>query len=176
MTIPESMKETNDKLGFAKIIELIQEMALSTAGKSLANTILPLKDIEMIRCRQSRINALQAILSAGDSLPLNSFSDFRAELDRCRVIGTFLSLETLIQIDQYWNWWSANVVFRAQRPKLLSLEELLKVWILCHKFVKLSRLSSRRMARFAIAPVRSLIEFAMKFALTSVASIMSLSV
>jgi len=125
MTIPESMKETNDKLGFAKIIELIQEMALSTAGKSLANTIKPLKDIEIIRCRQSRINALQTILSAGDSLPLNAFSDFRAELDRCRVIGTFLSLETLIQIDQLLELVERQRrFFRSQRPKLLSLEEL----------------------------------------------------
>jgi len=123
--MPDSIREPNDKLGFSKIVELIQELALSTAGKSLDSTIKPLKDIEMIRRQQSRINALQNILADGDSLPLSTFSDFRVELERCRVVGTFLLLETLTQIDQLLELVERQRrFFHAQRQRLLSLEEL----------------------------------------------------
>ncbi|MCK9560330.1 MAG: endonuclease MutS2 [Candidatus Marinimicrobia bacterium] len=123
--MPEPINELNDKLGFDKIIELIRDLAFSSVGKDLCDTIRPLTDIETIRRMQNRISALQAILADGDVLPLNSFPDCRAELQRCRVAGTFLLLDNLIQIDRLLELVERlRQFFKARRQKMIILETL----------------------------------------------------
>jgi DNA mismatch repair protein MutS2 len=121
----EPVISPNDKLGFGRIVELIQAQTMSSAGHTLAGEIHPLTNLSTIRLIQSRIGALQAILANGEVLPLSEFEDCRTELSRCRIAGTFLMLETLIHILQL-----LDVVerqrrfFRAQRTKLITLEPL----------------------------------------------------
>ncbi|MFH1212622.1 MAG: endonuclease MutS2 [Candidatus Neomarinimicrobiota bacterium] len=115
----------NEKLGFGKVIELIRDLTISSAGKSLVDTIRPQNALEPIRRTQTRIVALQAILADGEVLPLAAYPDFREELERCRIAGTFLSLETLVQIDRLLEMVDRlRRFFRVQRLKLIMLEPL----------------------------------------------------
>jgi len=121
--MPEITIDLNEKLGFGKVIELIRDLTISSAGKSLVDTIRPQNALEPIRRTQTRIVALQAILADGEVLPLAAYPDFREELERCRIAGTFLSLETLVQIDRLLEMVDRlRRFFRVQRLKLIVLE------------------------------------------------------
>ncbi len=123
--MPEIQNSINDKLGFERVIELIQAQTMSVAGRELAAAIQPLTDLAAIRVIQNRITALQTVLSDGEFLPLSEFGDFRPELIRCRVAGAFLLLETLIRIDQLLEIIERQRrFFRLQRQRLKSLEPL----------------------------------------------------
>lgn len=90
--------EYKDNLGFEKILEIIGGKTVSEAGQKLVYKIQPLTDVEAIQIRQNKITALTNHLINEKDIPLSGFNDIREEINRCKVINTYFSPETLFQI------------------------------------------------------------------------------
>ncbi|MBN2600449.1 MAG: hypothetical protein JXR87_00495, partial [Candidatus Marinimicrobia bacterium] len=117
----------NEILGFNRVLELIAESALSDSAKERIQRIEPFNEIADVFWQMNRITALQTMREKGEQIPLRYFKDIRGDLSRCRVEGSYLFAETLLQIlgillqsvDLY-------KFFRKNRDNLKALEDLME--------------------------------------------------
>jgi len=92
------VNNTNEILGFNRVLELIAGNALSESAKERICGIIPFVNIDDVFQRMNRITALQALMEKGEQIPLRYFKDIRSDLYRCRVEGSYLFAETLLHI------------------------------------------------------------------------------
>jgi DNA mismatch repair protein MutS2 len=90
--------EYKDNLGFQKILEIIAGKTLSESGTKQVYKICPLNNPQAILLRQNKITAITNHFLEDKDLPLAGFNDIREEINRCKVINTYFSTDTLYQI------------------------------------------------------------------------------
>jgi DNA mismatch repair protein MutS2 len=119
--------DVHKKLGFDRLINLIAAETLSEAGKIRTLGLAPLGDYHAIIARMEKITALQKLLEQNSQLPLEPFTDIRPELKRCRINGSFLSIESLVEISNILKQGVKLRHFRQQNSQVLTpLAELIE--------------------------------------------------
>jgi len=91
--------DAREKLGFDRLANLIAAETLSKAGKIRTLNLSPLNDYHEIIVRMGKVATLQKLFEQNNHLPLEQFGDIRPELKRCRISGSFLSIASLIEIN-----------------------------------------------------------------------------
>jgi DNA mismatch repair protein MutS2 len=91
--------DSRERLGFDRLINLIAAETLSEAGKIRTLGLAPLNDYHEIIDRMEKVATLQQLFEQSNHLPLELFGDIRPELKRCRISGSFLSIASLIEIN-----------------------------------------------------------------------------
>jgi len=119
--------DAREKLGFDRLTNLIAVETLSEAGKDRTLGLAPLNDYHEIIARMEKITTLQKLLEQNNHLPLEHFGDIRPELKRCRISGSFLSIESLIEINNILKQCAKLHHFGQQNQQILTpLTELIE--------------------------------------------------
>ncbi|MDR0835845.1 MAG: endonuclease MutS2 [Tannerella sp.] len=95
MIYPENFEQ---KIGFDKIWQLINEKCISTLGKECAGEISFSSDIDFITEKLFQTEEFVHILQGEDAFPTDCFIDVRYPLKRIRPEGTFLDEKELFDI------------------------------------------------------------------------------
>jgi DNA mismatch repair protein MutS2 len=119
--------DAQGKLGFDRLINLIAAETLSEAGKTRTLSLSPLNDYHEIIARMEKVAALQKLFEQNNHLPLEHFGDIRPELKRCRISGSFLSIASLIEINNILKQCAQLRDFRQHNRQVLTqLAELIE--------------------------------------------------
>ncbi len=87
---PETLEQ---KLGFDKIRQRLEELCISPMGREYVGKMGCLKDFEKINQLHLQTREMMLILGSGDYFPQSNYHDLRAAVSRLKVEGTFLQLE-----------------------------------------------------------------------------------
>ncbi|HDP68923.1 MAG TPA: endonuclease MutS2 [Candidatus Marinimicrobia bacterium] len=92
------MNAVAEKLGLQRVLELIAEQAVSDCTREKIRQAETLEGQDAILQQLNRINALQMLKERGELVPIRCFEDIREELQRCRVEGSYLFAENLLNM------------------------------------------------------------------------------
>ncbi|MCF7885334.1 MAG: endonuclease MutS2 [Candidatus Marinimicrobia bacterium] len=89
---------STEKLAFDKLLALIAERAMSEPGRKLVEDIRIYNNIPEITQQQQKISSIKTLIEEGQDLPPLNVSDLSQEIERCKVEGTFFTVEALNEI------------------------------------------------------------------------------
>ncbi|MGC9365128.1 MAG: endonuclease MutS2 [Fidelibacterota bacterium] len=92
------MSAVTENLGLPRVLELVAERAVSDCTREKILQTEPFEQPATVLHRFEQIQSLQISAEKGSPLPLRRFMDIRGELQRCRVAGSYLLSETLLDI------------------------------------------------------------------------------
>ena len=94
MTYPDTFTQ---KTGFDSIIALLQEECLTASAARMVERLAPIADFEKLKTTLRETDEFRRILLLEKPFPAQDYFDFRDELKRLRVKGTYVTLEGLQQ-------------------------------------------------------------------------------
>jgi len=86
------------KLGFTKIRESLKELCLCNLGRELVDEMNFSLDKDHLDLLLDQTNDFKQICIEEDNFPLNNYIDARKELEKARIIGSFLTLKELFDL------------------------------------------------------------------------------
>jgi DNA mismatch repair protein MutS2 len=86
------------KLGFTKIRESLKDLCLCNLGRELVDEMNFTQDKEHLDLLLDQTNDFRQICIEEDNFPLNNYIDARKELEKARIIGSFLTLKELFDL------------------------------------------------------------------------------
>lgn len=90
------MEENNtDKLDFEKLLSLIAERTMSLPGEKLVEDIKVFHSTDQVEKEQKRIGCIKDLIEDGRDLPPLNVTDLSQEIERCKVEGSFFTIEDL---------------------------------------------------------------------------------
>jgi len=90
------MEENNtDRLDFEKLLSLIAERTMSLPGEKLVENITVFPTTNQIEKEQQRIGCIRDLIEDGRDLPPLNVTDLTQEIERCKVEGSFFTIEDL---------------------------------------------------------------------------------
>ncbi|TAE32794.1 MAG: hypothetical protein EAZ92_01195 [Candidatus Kapaibacterium sp.] len=96
--IHDLLERSLQELEFHKVVERVAEFAWSDEAKEILHTARPTPDTAWLREEHERVNECIRLLNLGEPLPMESFSDVRSMLHKCRIVGAFLSPSELLSV------------------------------------------------------------------------------
>ncbi len=96
--IHDLLERSLQELEFHKVTERVAEFAWSDEAKELLRIARPTPDTAWLREEHERVNECIRLLNLGEPLPMESFSDVRSMLHKCRIVGAFLSPSELLSV------------------------------------------------------------------------------
>src|SRR3982751_3273685 len=122
---------SDSKLGFTEVKELIKAHCLSVMGQQMVDKIQVMSNFELITKFLNQANEFKNILQNDAALPIHHFFDIKTLANKAKVEGAFLSEEEFFQVQ-----WSLSTVFaviayfnerEGQYPNLEALFEHLPI-------------------------------------------------
>ncbi len=92
---------TRQQLEFPAILDALREQLQTPYGQDVLNALEPLPDLEIIQQHLNETAELQAILAAGEYIPIGFSDDIRPLLAKIRPAESFLEAEELLRIRAY---------------------------------------------------------------------------
>ncbi|MVN22471.1 endonuclease MutS2 [Mucilaginibacter arboris] len=93
-------KNSEDKLGFTEIKQLIKAKCLSIMGQEMVDKIQVMNNFDQIQKFLRQTSEFKNILSNDTALPISNFHDIKTLAKKARVEGTFLSEDEFFQVQQ----------------------------------------------------------------------------
>ena len=93
-------KNSEDKLGFTEIKQLIKAKCLSVMGQEMVDKIQVMNNFDQIQKFLRQTSEFKNILANDTALPISNFHDIKTLAKKARVEGTFLSEDEFFQVQQ----------------------------------------------------------------------------
>ncbi|MEX8546965.1 MAG: endonuclease MutS2 [Mucilaginibacter sp.] len=93
-------KNSEDKLGFTEIKQLIKAKCLSVMGQEMVDKIQVMNNFDQIQKFLRQTSEFKNILTNDTALPISNFHDIKTLAKKARVEGTFLSEDEFFQVQQ----------------------------------------------------------------------------
>ncbi len=93
-------KNSEDKLGFTEIKQLIKAKCLSVMGQKMVDKIQVMNNFDQIQKFLRQTSEFKNILANDTALPISNFHDIKTLAKKARVEGTFLSEDEFFQVQQ----------------------------------------------------------------------------
>lgn len=93
-------KNSEDKLGFTEIKQLIKAKCLSIMGQEMVDKIQVMNNFDQIQKFLRQTSEFKNILANDTALPISNFHDIKTLAKKARVEGAFLSEDEFFQVQQ----------------------------------------------------------------------------
>ncbi|RYX83874.1 endonuclease MutS2, partial [bacterium] len=93
-------KNSEDKLGFTEIKQLIKAKCLSIMGQEMVDKIQVMNNFDQIQKFLRQTSEFKNILQNDTALPISNFHDLKTLAKKARLEGAFLSEDELFQVQQ----------------------------------------------------------------------------
>ena len=93
-------KNSEDKLGFTEIKQLIKAKCLSIMGQEMVDKIQVMNNFDQIQKFLRQTSEFKNILENDTALPISNFHDIKTLAKKARIEGTFLSEDEFFQVQQ----------------------------------------------------------------------------
>lgn len=118
-------KNSEDKLGFTEIKQLIKNKCLSMMGQEMVDKIQVMNNFDQIQKFLRQTAEFKSILENDTALPISNFHDIKTLAKKARVEGAFLSEEEFFQVQQSLTTVFAVLAYFNERANLYpNLEAL----------------------------------------------------
>ncbi len=118
-------KNSEDKLGFTEIKQLIKTKCLSMMGQEMVDKIQVMNNFDQIQKFLRQTAEFKSILENDTALPISNFHDIKTLAKKARVEGAFLSEEEFFQVQQSLTTVFAVLAYFNERANLYpNLEAL----------------------------------------------------
>lgn len=124
-------KNSDSKLGFTEVKELIKAHCLSAMGEQMVDKIQVMSNFELITKFLNQANEFKNILQNDAALPIHHFFDIKSLANKARLEGAFLSEEEFFQVQTSLSTVFAVIAYfnerEGQYPNLEALFEHLPI-------------------------------------------------
>lgn len=93
-------KNSEEKLGFTEIKQLIKAKCLSIMGQEMVDKIQVMNNFDQIQKFLRQTSEFKNILTNDTALPISNFHDIKTLAKKARIEGTFLSEDEFFQVQQ----------------------------------------------------------------------------
>lgn len=96
--VHDLLERSLQELEFHKVTERVANFAWSDEAKEMLKAARPTPDTFWLREEHERVNECIRLLNLGEPLPMESFTDIRSMLHKCRIVGAFLLPSELLSV------------------------------------------------------------------------------